>query len=437
MRGWIMGVVVAGLVACDDGGGEGAGGGGGDACPEASSSISLETGEAPPAEAPAGTTITLRARLTSVCGDSLGTPPDLELSAGRAERIDEADGWSRFEWTLAPIPVPQRARLSYGPASAEFTVAATPTEPIPSADFGGVAEFLAAQGVEGTTEDLALTTEALLLPAPGGIVEVGADGTPTWRAVPALQAPLGIAVAADQHLWVVDADLPGLLEVAPDGTVTEHLSGEAPGNLDGPNHLAFGPDGKIYLSDPCAGRILRYDPVARAIDAELAFDRASQGGPNGVAFGPDEQLYTVTENTVVLCGQPGVAAADAPLAHVFRAAVTADGFGALEQLTDPVGTFGDGLAFDQDGNLFFVADAVEGLRLAESAIFVLPFGARAVHRVAVAPEGIIYANVAFGIGAFGDQILYISLLSVPPFAGAASRGVHALPVEVTRGPIWQ
>lgn len=431
---WLL--VLALVMGCDDGAGGDDGGAGGGDCPEVSSSISIEFGETPPAEAEAGATVAIEVRLSSVCGDPLGTPPDVSVNAGAVERVDQPDGWSRFEWTLAPAPVAHRARVEFGPANQAFTVQATPGEPIESADFGGVADFLAAQGVDGTTEDLAITTDAVLLPAPGGVVRVDVDGAPTWQPIDALQSPLGIAIDAAGHLWIVDAEIPALLEVAHDGTVTRHLDAE--GTLEGPNHLAFGPDGKIYLSDPCAGRILRYDPASAAIDAEIAFDRATQGGPNGVAFSPDGgTLYTVTENTVVLCGQAGIAAPDAPLAFVFRVPVDDAGFGELEAVTDAVGTFGDGLTFDQDGNLFFIADRVEGLRLAESAVLVLPHGAREPHPLAIAPEGIIYANLAFGLGALGDQRLYISLLSVPPFAGPASRGVHVLDVGVTRGPIWQ
>lgn len=433
--GWMA---LAALIACDDGGGGGGGGDAGQDCPEVTSSYGLEVAEAPPAEAPAGSVITIDARLTTACGDPVASPLDVAASGGSVTASPLDDGWQRYTWTLAPVPVPQRLSLSFGPASQMFTVNATPTEPLVSADFGGVADFLAAQGNDGITEDLAVTTEALLLPTTGGIVEVAADGTPSWRAVEGLERPLGVARAEDGHLWIADADRQALLEVAPDGSITEHLGPEAPGLLDGPNHLAIGPDGKIYLSDPCAGRVLRYDPAASAIDAEVQFDRATQGGPNGVAFDPSGGwLYTVTENTVLLCGQPGVAEVDAPLAFVFRTAVDAAGFGPLEQVTDSVGTFGDGLTFDQDGHLYLISDTVDGFRLAESAVRVLPFGAMAPHTLAVAPEGIIYANLMFGVGDFSDRSLYLSLLSVPPFAEAESRGVHRLDVGVTRGPLWQ
>jgi sugar lactone lactonase YvrE len=279
--------------------------------------------------------------------------------------------------------------------------------------------------------------ERITLPAPGGLVHVTPDGTPTWQPVDALLNPLGVAASAEGGWWIVDSEAATLWRVEADGTATARLTAEAPGLLQSPNHLAIGPDGKIYLSDPCAGSLLRFDPAADTVDARVEFDPAMDGGPNGVAFDPAGRLHIMTGNAILQCQQIGLAPPDAKLARVWRIPTDDEGFGTPMSLTEPVGTFGDGITFDDSGNLYFIADAIEGLSLTESAVLVLPAQGGPPRTVAVAPEGIIYANLAFGVADFGARTLYISLLSIPPFAGDDSRGLHVLDAQVMRGPTWQ
>lgn len=409
----------------------------GDNCPEVASSQSIQFDGVPAADALAGSTVSFRVRLLSVCGEPLGMAPDIQAQAGRVETVEEADGWTRVEWQLAPVPIDQTLTVQAGPIQQEVVVQAVPGTLAETTDFGGIADFMAAEGLTGTTEDLTILGDSLILPAPGGLLRLTADGEPTWMPNDALGGPLGVVADAAGRLWIADSGNSALIRVDSDGSTSAVLNADAPGELQNPNFLAFGPDGLLYISDPCASRILRVDPESGAVDATLDFDPAIDGSPNGLAFDPDGVLHAITGNAILQCRMLGLAPPDAELARIWRIPTDADGFGPAESLTEPLGTFGDGLAFDRDANLFFVATAVDGLSLSQNAIFVRRAVDGVIHPVAIAPEGVLYANLAFGFGAFDAQRLYISLLSVPPFAGDASRGAHTLDLRLEPGPLWQ
>src|SRR5262249_38940499 len=139
-----------------------------------------------------------------------------------------------------------------------------------------------------------------------------------------------------------------------------------------PNFVAVGPDGRIYLSDPCLGKLLRYDPKTKQVDATIAFDRKTQGGPNGFAFDREgKHLWLATEDPGIL-GHQAAVLLDEPIAGLFRIPVDDSGFGALETVAARQGLFGDGIVVDAEENVYVIFDQQANFALSESAVWVLP-----------------------------------------------------------------
>jgi len=427
-------MVVLGLLGCDDGASDGATDAGGGADVGASSSLALAV-EGAPESAAAGSEVALRVRLTTGSGEPAGglaLEAEIKLGGGSAAgATTAADGTAEIRWQLGAAPVAQRLRVGIGPAAQEIQLVATAAaEPPTATPLGDVPGWLAAEGIAGSTEDLEFLGGDLILGIPGGLVRLDPEGQIERVDLTgeALGKPLGIAADRNGNLWIADAGANALVKVDAAGAVTTALTqvGETP--LEGPNYVAVGPDDKVYLSDPCLGLLIRFDPATGTADATHLFDRATEGGPNGFAFEGDT-LWVVTENTVLTCGQAGIAAIDAPLAGLFRIPITAAGFGERAAVATGVGVFGDGVAIDAEHNVYVILDQVANLMLAESAVWVLPAGGNALQKCLVA-DGVLYANLAFGQGHFPADTLYVSLLSVPPFAGATSRGVHSFPLGI-------
>lgn len=436
-------VLGASLVACDDAGSDPVadGGAAADAAADATvfSSINLAV-EAPPTEAPAGSVVELVVQASLPDGApaaGLVLEATVAQGGGRAEPATTGeDGRATLAWQLGPAPVAQRLRITVGPGAAEVQLdALAPEEAATAAPFGDVATWLGEREVAGSTEDLEFWGGGLVLGVPGGLIRLDPAGA--IEEVPltgdAVGAPLGLAADRAGNLWVADADANALLKIDPSGAVSTVLTEVDAMPLVGPNFVAIGPDDKVYLSDPCLGLLIRFDPAAGAVDATHAFDLATEGGPNGFAFQGDT-LWVVTENTVLVCRQGGMAPIDAPLAGLFRMPTTAEGFGERSTVATGLGVFGDGLTFDGEGNLYVILDQVANLRLSESAVWVLPAGGQTLRKFLVA-EGVLYANLAFGQGNFDSTTLFVSLLSVPPFAGPISRGVQSFVVGIAGKPL--
>ena len=75
-----------------------------------------------------------------------------------------------------------------------------------------------------------------------------------------------------------------LRRVGLDGAVTTLVTEDADGALEAPNHVAVGPDGDVFFSDPCKGRVYRADQETGAISGVITMELPTQGGPNGIAL---------------------------------------------------------------------------------------------------------------------------------------------------------
>jgi sugar lactone lactonase YvrE len=393
---------------------------------------------------PAGAVLAVTFAVTDVAA---APRPGVEIDffsegGGRVDATATTDGEGNatVSWTLGVAPVRNRLAARIEDDETVVDTLATLDAPLSPRQFGDIPALIAAEMLPGSTEDLAFDGERrLLLGIGGGLIEMDADGNAALVELSGepIEAPLGIAYDAAGNLWVADSrdgptmPAPGaLLRVSPAGVVTTVLTSVGDEDLVGPNYVAIGGDGKVYLSDPCLGAVFRYAPESGAVDAEVRFDVATQGGPNGLVFSPsDGSLFLATESIALLCGRADVdpTLVD-PVAGLFRVPVGATGFGEIEPLAERMGLFGDGVAFDRLGNLYVIFDTEENLALAESAVWVYPAGESGLVKFLAASDR-VFANIAFGRGAFGDQTMYLSLLAIDAF-GLPLRGVERIDIGI-------
>lgn len=349
----------------------------------------------------------------------------------------DAEGRAAIPWTLGPMPVRQGLNLAAEPAPAvlaELDVdTAADLAPEPFGDLDAVA---LAHGLEGSTEDLAFGPDGrLVMGVPGGLVAVDADGRASVVETHGdpLVKPLGLAYDARGDLWIADVDAEALVRVEPDGRATTIATDDGEAPFAGPNDVAVGRD-RVYVSDPCAGRVSAFDldgnPVGR-----VSFPPAT-GGPNGLVVGPDGALWATTGNTVLFCPRPGVGLTDPVAALYWVPRGTADGaeLGTPEPIATQVATFGDGLAFDAEGNLFALFDRATEAPSVTSIVFVLPRGGTEL-RPALTARGRVWANLAFGQGAFGAHTLYLALLQVPLLTEPELRGAERVELGLAGAPL--
>jgi gluconolactonase len=170
--------------------------------------------------------------------------------------------------------------------------------------------------------------------------------------------PNGATLGADDDLWVANN---GGLSLGPggywfaepfvDGTIQRvMLDGSSTNALDPiplegphrPNDICFGPDGKLYFTDPRnwedfqnfkVGRVWRFDPSTGAADAIADVPHFC----NGIAFGADpSKLYVAQSN----------------LMKVLELDWTPDGAGEPREFAALPKGFPDGFCLAEDGDLY-------------------------------------------------------------------------------------
>jgi len=231
------------------------------------------------------------------------------------------------------------------------------------------------------------------------------------RVVAKTGRPNGLAIDNDQNIWCAESQNPALLKISLDGEVEEILTGCGDEPFLFPNDLAFGPDGKLYLTDsgvliddfapggnirpdydtvPLDGRVYRIDVNSRAIeklDTGIRFT-------NGIAFGPDDDLYvneTLTGDIFRYRYDSGEIGANGKIGPrtIFGNVIAPD---APEGIKGP-----DGMKFGQDGNLYVTV-------FAQGDVTVLGRDGSVVDRIKTA--GVFPTNLAFGLP--GDQRIYVT-----------------------------
>lgn len=140
--------------------------------------------------------------------------------------------------------------------------------------------------------------------------------------------------------WHADPLINGSIQrVTPSGELSElaiDLPGEKPQR---PNDLCFGPDGKLYFTDPHnwedlahlkPGRVDRTD-----MDGNVEQLAELKAFPNGIGFGPDDRLYVAESGTQ----------------HIWVYDWSESGLGEPEAFCVIPKGYPDGFCFDADGNL--------------------------------------------------------------------------------------
>ena len=357
--------------------------------------------------------------------------------------VSDSAGLAKVAWTLGPAPVRQRlfAKVSEGPlqgVAANLDVLAALPQPYTPESWGDVETVLDAAKIDGSTEDLAFGPDGMLhLGLPGGLAIVDKTGKTTLRKLSGDAIVLALGLAFDQQgtLWVADSKGHALRKVSPAGVVSTALTKAGNADLVMPNDVAIDSQGLVWLTDSCGGTLLRFDPKQGLVDRSYSFDPALQGGPNGLALGKDGRVWMTTENIALICGKS--VPLQAPVAALFvvnPASPTA----APELVKGAMGLFGDGLTFDEQGNLYAIFDREKDFALTESSVWLFTPEAQAgqaepVRFLSAADR--IYANCVFAPAVaqgFGPSQLYLALLAVPPFTTA--RGLARFDTGMTGAP---
>lgn len=200
-----------------------------------------------------------------------------------------------------------------------------------------------------------------------GVVPPG-PGDPTTLYATGLGTPYGMAAGPAGELYITDVDSLRVLRIAPNGQVTSYatFTGEAPvgvvvdglgdvlvatvdtsfthgrivrlsggqrstfaSNFESGAALTIGPDGDVWVIDPVAGQLRRFDPIGGAKDTVDLTSLSSLSFEMTLAFSPAGDLYLTDSYGAIykiVSGAP--------------------------QLVYQANPYVEGLAFDQDGYLY-------------------------------------------------------------------------------------
>lgn len=239
----------------------------------------------------------------------------------------------------------------------------------------------------------------------GCVTHISPDGK-TKRVVAKTGRPNGLAVGRDGVIWVAESLAPSLLRLTMNGDWEVFLADCNGEPFLFPNDLAFGPDGRLYLTDsgiPAGefapggkprpdyanvypdGRVYRIDvrtKEIRKLDSGIRF-------ANGIAFGPDDDLYVNEMLTGIIYHYP------------LRDGELIGDRQDLGNVVDPEAPPGykgpDGMKFGADGHLYV---AVVG----QGDVTVLGPDGSVTNRIKT--QGKFPSNVAFGPS--GSRRLFVT-----------------------------
>jgi gluconolactonase len=244
-----------------------------------------------------------------------------------------------------------------------------------------------------------------MTPDRGCVTHISRDGK-NKRVLAKTGRPNGLAVDRDGFIWVAESLKPSLIKLSMDGKTEVFLTECHGEEFIFPNDLAFGPDGKLYMTD--SGFFVEdfvKDGKVRGDYRELSYDgrvyvidtvtkkiaRIDKGikFTNGIAFGPGGDLY-VNETITGMVYRYRWSAG--------KVTGGREAFGNVlieEEYKDIRGP--DGMKFGADGNLYCTV-------YGQGDITVLGPDGDVLKRIRT--EGSKPTNCAFGLP--GDTKLYVT-----------------------------
>ena len=248
-----------------------------------------------------------------------------------------------------------------------------------------------------------------------------------------LSMPEGPAFDREGHLYVANCRADYVSKVSPDGEVSHFVT--TGGKTQG---VAIHPDGSLYITDYVHRKLFK-STVEGSL--EMFCDHYQDGtplrGPNEILFGPNGRIYFT---------DPGKAWRGRPGGRLSRVSEE----GSAEVLADGL-EFTNGLDFSPDGSRIYVVETTTGNvltalldgegGLAEGLTEFVHFGGRVgPDGIRVAANGDLYVTL-FGHGKIvivsptGDEIDRLRVPGLFP-TNVIFRGTHLLVCEGQTGAIW-
>jgi gluconolactonase len=277
------------------------------------------------------------------------------------------------------------------------------------------AELLGSDPSWGNTEGPAVDSKGTLYFTSRGTFKgivswTEANGASEYLAVATGAGPGELWIDANDNIYLTATNERQILKVAPDkkvSVVAEKFEAN-PEVSTGPNDIVVASDGVVYFTAPNG-----YDGSApngtiyrTGADGKTAVFSAEITGPNGIVLSADEKTLYVAHNTA------------ASTSKIESWPINADGTaGAIHEVTTVEGCVADGMAVDQQGNIWLTCYSFGQAHLISPQGKVLQ---------TITTEQKALTNAVFGRGA-DNHTLYLSSSDMDRVTGYVYRAKVEIP----------